>query len=94
MLSLGQALVYELRGTGVTVTTLCPGATATEFFDIAGAEKSIMARRLRRMMPAADVARLAYRGLAASRRVVITGAMNRVTAMAGRSRAALALSCR
>ena len=44
VLSLGEALAYELRGTGVTVTTLCPGATATEFFDIAGAEKSIMAR--------------------------------------------------
>lgn len=84
VLSLGEALAYELRGTGVTVTTLCPGATATEFFAIAGAEKSIMSRRLRRMMPAENVARLAYRGLAAGRRVVITGTMNRVTALAGR----------
>ncbi len=31
VLSLGEALAHELRGTGVTVTTLCPGATATEF---------------------------------------------------------------
>jgi short-subunit dehydrogenase len=84
VLSLGEALAYELRGTGVTVTTLCPGATATEFFTVAGAEKSIMARRLRRMMPAEDVARLAYCGLAAGRRVVITGAMNRITALTGR----------
>ena len=84
VLSLGEALASELRGTGVTVTTLCPGATATEFFDVAGAETSIMARRLRRMMPAADVARLAYRALAAGRRVVVTGAMNRVTALVGR----------
>jgi hypothetical protein len=36
------------------------------------------------MMPAADVARLAYRGMLAGRRIVITGAMNRVTAHAGR----------
>ena len=84
VLSLGEALAYELRGTGVTVTTLCPGATATEFFEVAGTVKSIMARRLRRMMPAQDVARLAYRGLAAGKRVVITGAMNRITALAGR----------
>jgi short-subunit dehydrogenase len=84
VLSLGEALAYELRGTGVTVTTLCPGATATEFFDVAGAEKSIMARHLRRMMPAAEVARLACRALEAGRRVVITGAMNRITALAGR----------
>lgn len=84
VLSLGEALAYELRGTGVSVTTLCPGATATEFFAIAGAANSIMARRLRRMMPADKVARLGYRGLAAGRRVVITGMMNRVTAWVGR----------
>jgi short-subunit dehydrogenase len=84
VLSLGEALAYELRGTGVSVTTLCPGATATEFFAIAGADNSKMARRLRRMMRAEDVARLGYRALVAGRRVVITGAMNRVLAFAGR----------
>ncbi len=31
VLSFGRALAFELRGSGVTVTTLCPGATATEF---------------------------------------------------------------
>jgi uncharacterized protein len=84
VLSLGDALAYELRGTGVSVTTLCPGATATNFFTVAGADKSAMARRVRRMMRAEDVARLGYRGLAAGRRVVITGMMNRVLALAGR----------
>jgi short-subunit dehydrogenase len=84
VLSLGEALAYELRGTGVSVTTLCPGATATQFFAVAGAENSVMATRLRRMMPAREVARLGYRGLAAGRRVVITGALNRLVALAGR----------
>jgi short-subunit dehydrogenase len=84
VLSLGEALAYELRGTGVSVTTLCPGATATQFFAVAGADNSVMARRVRRMMPAREVARLGYRGLAARRRVVITGAMNRLLALAGR----------
>ena len=84
VLSLGEALAYELRGTGVSVTTLCPGATATRFFAVAGADNSVMARRLRRMMRADDVAQLGYRGLAAGRRVVITGAMNRLLALAGR----------
>jgi len=65
VLSLGEALAYELRATGVSVTTLCPGATATRFFTVAGADNSAMARRLRRMMRAEDVARLGYRGLAA-----------------------------
>jgi short-subunit dehydrogenase len=42
VLSLGEALAYELRNTGVTVTTLCPGATATNFFNAAGANHSLM----------------------------------------------------
>jgi uncharacterized protein len=84
VLSLGEALSYELRGTGVSVTTLCPGATATDFFAIAGTETSIMARHLRRMMRPEDVARFGYRALMAGRRVVVAGAMNRLTALAGR----------
>ena len=32
VLSLGEALAYELRGSGVTVTTLCPGAHRHKFF--------------------------------------------------------------
>jgi short-subunit dehydrogenase len=84
VLSLGEALAYELRRTGVSVTTLCPGATATKFFTVAGADNSVMAQRLRRMMRAEDVARLGYQGLAAGRRVVITGAVNRLLAFAGR----------
>jgi short-subunit dehydrogenase len=84
VLSLGEALAYELRGTGVSVTTLCPGATATRFFTVAGGENSLMARHMRRMMRAEDVARLGYRGLAAGRTVVITGLMNRLVALAGR----------
>jgi hypothetical protein len=84
VLSLGEALAYELRGTGVTVTTLCPGATATNFFTVAGAANSVMARRMRRMMPSEEVARRGYQGLAAGKRIVITGLMNRVTALAGR----------
>jgi short-subunit dehydrogenase len=84
VLSLGEALAHELRHTGVGVTVLCPGATATNFFAVAGATNTIMAGRFRRMMRAADVARLGCRGLAAGRRVVITGAMNKLLVLAGR----------
>lgn len=84
VLSLGEALACELRGTGVTVTTLCPGATATRFFDVAGARNSLMAKHLRRMMGAAAVARLGYQALAAGRPVVVAGLTNRMTALAVR----------
>jgi uncharacterized protein len=37
-LSFGQAIRYELKDTGVTVTVLQPGATDTDFFERAGME--------------------------------------------------------
>lgn len=80
VLSLGEALTYELRGTGVTVTTVCPGATATNFFKVAGANEIALGPA----MSASEVARIAYRALKAGRRVVITGALNRILAVGGR----------
>lgn len=84
VLSFGEALAYELRKTGVMVSVLCPGATATEFFRVAGADKSVMAQKFRRMMRADIVARMGVAGLAQGRHVVITGLMNRIMTWAGR----------
>ena len=80
VLSFGEALAYELRATGVTVTTLCPGATATNFFKTAGANDIA----LRPAVSSADVARIGYRALKEGRRVVVTGLLNRILAVAAR----------
>src|SRR5262245_37104081 len=40
VISFTEALAHELRGTGVTATVSCPGATATEFAGVAGNDRS------------------------------------------------------
>jgi uncharacterized protein len=74
--SFTEALAYELRGTGVTATVSCPGATATEFSTVAGTDGS----RLFRMgaAPAATVAREGYRAMMAGRPTVVHGAKNKL----------------
>ena len=61
VLSLGRAIGYELRRTGVTVTTLCPGATATGFAQIAQMQGSALFSGPMPVMQAAEVARLGMR---------------------------------
>ena len=84
VLRFGQAIAHELRGTGVTVTTLCPGATATEFAEGAHMEGSTLFSGPVRPMQAADVARLGYQGLKDGRAVVITGLINKIMAASAR----------
>jgi uncharacterized protein len=80
VLSFGEALAYELRGTGVTVTTLCPGTTMTDFFATADIRDVPRWRRMR----SAVVAQLGYRALAAGRPVAVTGSLNRLIVCASR----------
>ena len=77
VLSFSEALFEELRGTGVTVTALCPGATATNFAAAAGMKN---AKLFSGAMDSPTVARIGYRGLMAGRPLVITGAKNRLSA--------------
>jgi len=83
VLSFGEALAQELKGSGVTVNVLCPGATATNFFEVAGG-RTLSAIHRHRMMSAAKVARIGYRGLIRGERVTIAGPMNRILAFAAR----------
>ena len=82
VLSYGRALGAELRGTGVSVTTLCPGPVETGFAEVAGMTDAEASESLPKIMwvPAADVARAAVDGMDAGRAIVIPGTVNRVTA--------------
>lgn len=78
VLSLSVALNEELRGTGVTVTALCPGATRTAFDAAAGMTKSRLFRS--GVMEAAPVARAGVEGMLAGREVVVPGLRNKLLA--------------
>jgi uncharacterized protein len=79
--SFSVALAEELAGTGITVTTLCPGFTKTEFHQRAGMERS---SRWLPMMSAQEVARIGYRGLMTGKRIVIPGWRNKLTGAVSR----------
>ena len=81
VLSFTEALHQELKGSGVRVTALCPGPTATEFGAVAGATS---ARFDRFSTDAADVVRAGLKGLDRNRAIVIPGVMNKVTAQSSR----------
>ncbi len=77
VLSFSQALASELRGTGVTVTALCPGPTRTGFADAARMQQTKLARSAN-VMRADDVARAGYEGLVRGVPVVIPGIANKL----------------
>lgn len=79
VLSFTEALWEEARGTGVKVSCLCPGPTASAFRLRAGTDKTRLSQA-GTPMPAEECARLAHAGWVANRRVVVTGTRNRVMA--------------
>jgi short-subunit dehydrogenase len=85
VLSLGEAIAWELRGSGVTVTTVCPGPTVTNFVKAAHMEGSrLFNSPMVKPMTSAEVARIGYQAMKAGRRVAITGFANKMVAMSAR----------
>jgi short-subunit dehydrogenase len=74
--SFTEALHEELKGTGVSVTALCPGFTHTEFQARANAPASDVPGFM--WQEAAEVARAGIDGLAKNCAVVIPGTANKV----------------
>jgi short-subunit dehydrogenase len=74
VLHFSEALANELNGSGVTVTCLCPGATATEFHKRANATRMNLLKF--GAMDAHTVAEDGYCALMAGKPVVISGFKN------------------
>jgi short-subunit dehydrogenase len=81
VLSLTEALHHEAKGSGVKVSALCPGPTATEFFEVAGAPNSKLARAAVR--PEGVVA-AGLKGLDRNDPIVIPGVANKIGAFGTR----------
>jgi uncharacterized protein len=77
VLSYSEALAEELAGSGVSVTALCPGPTASGFQDAAAMQSSALVKG-KRLPSAAEVAAYGVRSLLAGRRVAVPGLMNRL----------------
>jgi short-subunit dehydrogenase len=82
VLSFSKGLARELSGSGVSVTALCPGPTATSFDDRAGLSMNVLYERLPKMT-AASVARAGYDGMKRQSMVVIPGLLMKALALAG-----------
>ncbi len=83
VLSYTHALRGELRGTGVTATTLCPGPVKTEFAEAAGLGETENSTPDFLWETADAVARAGVRGMLEGRAKVIPGPINRITATLG-----------
>jgi short-subunit dehydrogenase len=83
VLSFSEAIRTELRGSGVTVTAVCPGPVKTEFTEVAGIGGVEERTPGAVWMTAEEIARHAVDGAERDRRVVVPGTLNRATALAG-----------
>jgi uncharacterized protein len=79
VLSFSEALNHELYGTGVSVSTMCPGLTATEFDEVAGHKKPKWMKLI--TMTSEDVAEIGIRSMLKGRSVVTTGFINKLNAL-------------
>jgi short-subunit dehydrogenase len=84
VISLSQALAYELKGSGVNLSILCPGPTESHFMHSANMDGSYLQRGILGKMSAQKVATIAYRDFMRNKLFIIPGISNKILAFATR----------
>lgn len=82
VLSFSRTLNFEYGAKGISSTALCPGPTATNFFNSKSGEPSVELKNL--MMSADDVATQGLEAMFARRELCITGNVNKFGVLASR----------
>ncbi len=83
VLSFSEALARELKGTGVSVTVLCPGPTKSDFAQVSGMKSSRLVKG-RKLPSSEEVARFGYDAMKKGKVVVVHGFFNRLGVFAVR----------
>lgn len=83
VLSLSEAVHEELKGTGVTLTAVCPGPVKTEFMDVAGLSGAEAQLPGVFWMSAESVAKAAVGAADDGKRAIVPGILNRAGAITG-----------
>lgn len=81
--SFSEALANELKGTGVTVTTLCPGPTASGFQSAANINNVRLVKG-RKLPSSAEVALFGYNAMMKGKTVAVHGFINKIVAQSYR----------
>ncbi|MBN4057827.1 SDR family oxidoreductase [Olleya sp. AH-315-K02] len=83
ILSFSQAIANELKGTGVTVTALCPGQTKTAFQEVVSCTSSKNKEAFNMACPI-EVAKYGYTAMLKGKTVAIPGRFNKFLATLSR----------
>jgi short-subunit dehydrogenase len=83
VLNLSEAVHEELKGTGVTLTAVCPGPVRTEFMQVAGIEQAEDQVPAFLWASAEAVAKAAVDAADKGKRAIIPGLLNRAGALTG-----------
>ncbi len=77
VLNFSEAIGYELKNDNITITTLCPGPTSTNFGEVSGMNASQLVKKVR-IASSTEVAKLGYRAMMKGKSTVIHGTQNKL----------------